>query len=107
MAIEKIEKADLKHYFDNLSRILPDESVQIEVVGMDVGDQLAADNVRLEGISHDESNDEIVIHLANAADHNISGPQEVYVEQNDNGLQSMEITCSKGHKHIIKLKVPA
>ena len=102
MATEKIEKKDLAHYFDNFSRVLPDEAVEVEVVGKDVGDQFESRGAKLAGISYDDANDEIIVSLANGTEHNISGPQEVYVDQDDNGLNSMEITCSKGHKHIIK-----
>ncbi|HEB58857.1 MAG TPA: hypothetical protein ENJ01_06540 [Gammaproteobacteria bacterium] len=103
MAIEKVEKTDLGHYFDNLSRVLPTESVDIEVVGRDVGDQPAAQGARLEGISYDAANDTIVLYLGNSGEHNIAGPTEVYVDQDDDGLKSIEVTCKEGHKHIVKL----
>ncbi len=104
MALEKIAKEDLKHFFDNLSRVLPAETVEVEVVGLDVGDQVAADGIMLDGISYDDSNDEVIVDLSNVAEHSIAGPQEVWVDQDDDGLKSIEISCKEGHRHIIKFK---
>ncbi len=104
MALEKIAKEDLKHFFDNLSRVLPAETVEVEVVGLDIGDQVSADGILLEGISYDDSNDAVIVDLSNVAEHRIAGPQEVWVDQDDDGLNSIEITCQQGHRHIVKFK---
>ncbi len=104
MALEKIEKQDLKHFFDNLSRVLPAETVEVEVVGLDIGDQIAANNVFLNGITYDDAHDEIVLDLSDVAEHRIDGPREVWVDQDDTGLKSIEVQCKEGHRHIIKFK---
>ncbi len=104
MALEKIEKQDLKHFFDNLSRVLPAETVEIEVVGLDIGDQVAANNIFLNGISYDDASDELLLDLSDVAEHTIAGPQEVWVDQDDEGLKSIEVQCKEGHRHIIKFK---
>ncbi len=74
------------------------------MVGLDIGDQPAADALQLEGISYDEANDKITLNLSDVAEHSIAGPQNVYVEEDDNGLKSIEVICKEGHRHIIKLQ---
>jgi len=69
MALEKIEKQDLKHFF-----------------------------------SYDDASDELVLDLSDVAEHTIAGPQEVWVDQDDEGLKSIEVQCKEGHRHIIKFK---
>jgi len=106
MATRKIAQADLQHYFDNFSSITPAQLVEIEVAGLDIGDQIEAEWVALKGITYDPQDDQIIVNLADQLQSAISGPQEVYVTEDDNGIHAIEITCSKGHKHIIKLKNP-
>ncbi len=104
MALEKIAKQDLKQFFDNLSRVLPAETVEVEVAGLDIGDQTAAEGIFLDGISYDDANDEVIVDLSGVAEHTIAGPQEVWVDQDDDGLKSIEISCKEGHRHIITFK---
>ncbi len=105
MSIRKIERTDLKHYFDNLSKVLPAELIEIEVVGLDVGDQVESTGLKLNGISYDPKDDALVINLDDKLQHHIDSPQQVYVEEDNSGLHSIEINCVKGHKHIVKFKV--
>jgi len=104
MTVQKIEIADLQHYLDHLSSVLPAEVVEIEVVGLDVGDQLESSGLKLSGISYDPKDDAVSVDLDDKAQHRIAAPQEVYVDEGDDGLRSIEISCGKGHKHIIKIK---
>lgn len=104
MATRFIAKEDLQHYFDHFSSIMPTEQVEIEVAGLDVGDQIAAEWVPLEGITYDSKDDIIVVDLADKYQHVIKSPQEVSVEEDDDGLHAIEIKCGEGHMHLLKLK---
>ncbi len=106
MATHKIEKEDLKHYFDHFSSVMPTQLVEIEVAGLDIGDQIEAEWVPLTGISYDPKDDVIVTSLDDKLDHNIRKPKDIYVDEDDAGIHSIEVTCSEGHKHILKLRNP-
>ncbi len=51
MAINNIAKQDLQHYFDHFSSVIPTQLVEIEVAGLDIGDQIEAEWIPLTGIS--------------------------------------------------------
>ena len=104
MSTRKIERNDLKHYFDNLSNVLPASLVEIEVVGLDVGDQVESSGLKLTGISYDPKDDNLLLNLDDKLEHCIGAPQEVYVDEDASGLHSLEILCAEGHRHIIKFK---
>ncbi len=99
-----IAKEDLQHYFDHFSSVIPTQLVEIEVAGLDIGDQIAAEWVALEGISYDSKDDIIVVDLADEYQHTIKNPQQVAVEEDNDGIHSIEIKCGEGHLHILKLK---
>ena len=104
MSTRKIERNDLKHYFDNLSNVLPASLVEIEVVGLDVGDQVESSGLKLTGVSYDPKDDNLLLNLDDKLEHCIGAPQEVYVDEDASGLHSLEILCGEGHRHIIKFK---
>jgi hypothetical protein len=104
MSTRKIETGDLKHYFDNLSNVLPATLVEIEVVGLDVGDQLETSGLKLTGISYDPKDNNLLVNLDDKLEHCIRAPQQVYVDEDSAGLHSLEVVCGEGHRHIIKFK---
>ena len=99
-----IVKEDLQHYFDHFSSVIPTQLVEIEVAGLEIGDQIAAEWVALEGITYDSKDDVIVVDLADKFQHIIKNPQQVAVEEDNEGIHSIEIKCGEGHLHLLKLK---
>ncbi len=58
------------------------------------------------GTSYDPKNDLVIVSLDDKLEHNIPKPQDTIVDEDDTGIHSIEITCSEGHKHILKFKNP-
>ena len=106
MTTHKIEKQDLQHYLDHFSSVMPTQLVEIEVTGLELGDQIEAEWLPLTGVSYDPKSDLVAINLDDKLEHNIRKPQAIYVEEDDKGVSSIEITCAEKHKHILKLKDP-
>ena len=107
MSTQRIEKDRLKDYFDHFSMIMPAELIEIEVAGLDLGDQVEADWVPLSGISYDPKNDVVVVDLNDGqVQHSIRAPVEVEVEEEDEGIRSIGIRCGEGHLHVLRLKEP-
>lgn len=105
MAIRQIEKDQLKDYFDHFSMIMPAELVEIEVAGLDLGDQIEAEWVPLNGISYDPKDDVVVVDLEKT-EHTVRAPAEVVVDEGDDGIHSISIKCGEGHLHVLRLKEP-
>lgn len=107
MATQEIAKEHLKDYFDHFSMIMPTELVEIEVAGLDLGDQIEAEWAPMTGISYDPKDDIVVVELEDGkVQHTIRSPQEVVVDEGDEGIRSISIKCGEGHLHVLRLKEP-
>jgi len=107
MATREIAKEHLKDYFDHFSMIMPTELVEIEVAGLDLGDQIEAEWAPMTGISYDPKDDVVVVELEDGkVQHSIRAPAEVVVDEDDNGIHSISIRCGEGHLHVLRLKEP-
>jgi len=106
MSTQKIVSGHWTEYFNHLSRVIDSLQVKIELVGLSLGDQTEIDYVDFSGLSYDSDNDIISIHTDELG-HHIHQPKEVYVEENDDGLASMQIIDKEGTQHILYFKAKA
>lgn len=60
-----IDKAEYKKYFDNISRLIKGQQVELEVTGLDIGNQIETEWVTLEGFSYDPKDEILVVHTPN------------------------------------------
>lgn len=110
-ADQKVEKEGWRAFFDIVSRALGGRSVEIEVVGMDVGDQIEGHALALNGITYEPSDDSIYIYLlkpnavAHAA-HRIGSPRDVYIQVGGTGLSRIVFVDAEGHEILLHLRAP-
>jgi hypothetical protein len=106
MAISKLEKTEWRPFFDRLSKGLPPGNrAEVEVFSLGLGDQIEAEWVPMIGIVYDHKDDLIEIALE-GLDHMIRHPVQVYVDEGDAGVQSMEVINSEDVREIVKLREP-
>jgi hypothetical protein len=106
MATEKLEKATWQKTFDQMSKsLLVGKQVEIEVIGLDIGDQIEQEWIQLLGISYDPKDDLIQI-LVEGLDHLIRKPREVWIDHGATGLASMEVVDADDVRQIIRLREP-
>lgn len=98
----KLEPETWRAYFDWITRHLPSVRAEIEVEGVDLGDQIESDPLVIDGISYDPYNRELVV-TATAAqlEHHIVEPREVYVLEELGQPSAVEIVDAEGHKQIV------
>ncbi len=99
-----LKKEDFKHYLDNFNKILPAEEVELEVAGLNIGDELSTDWTIMNSISYDPKSDEIIVDMSDNYQHTIHNPVELVIEEDDQGIHSFTVKCSHGHLHIIKFR---
>ena len=99
-----INKEEFKQYLDDFNKILPVGEVELEVAGLNIGDELSTEWVVLNSINYDPKSDEIVVDLSDGYQHTILNPVELVVEEDDQGIHSFTVKCTHGHLHIIKFK---
>jgi len=103
MALEKLDSTQWKDFFDRVSKELTAKQVEIEVAGMDIGDEIEAEWIPFAGISHDPKDDVLTI-FSDRLEHRIPKPKEVWVDFGVDGLHSLEVVDADGHKQIVLLK---
>jgi hypothetical protein len=105
MTIRSIAKEQRQAYFDQVSRELGATEAQIEIGGGLIGSQRATDWVTLMGLSYDPRSDTMEINVENV-DHWVTHPREVYVDDDIDGLRSIEIIDTDDNRQIIRLRQP-
>jgi hypothetical protein len=105
MTIRKLDKKEWRPFLDGISKVLEGEQAEIEVVSLALGDQIEAKWLPFLGITYDPKDDVVEIGLE-GVDHLIEHPREIYVDDNVNGIVSLEIVDAEGARQILKLKEP-
>lgn len=106
MATAKLDKATWQRTFDQMSTSqLVGKQVEIEVTGLNIGDQIEQEWIQLLGITYDPKSDLIEI-LVEGLDHLIPKPREVWIDQGPTGLLSMEVIDADDVRQIIRLRDP-
>jgi hypothetical protein len=106
MSTIKIAHDHWSEYLDHLSNITDSQLVKIELVGLSLGDQTEIDYADFKGITYDHK-DNIISVLAGDLGHQIQQPKEVFVEESDDGLVSMQIVDKDDNQHILYFKTKA
>lgn len=107
MTTRKIEKKDWKAFFDGVSKVggLDSKCAEIEVVGLNLGDHIAAEWVPMFGVVYDAGSDVLEIALE-GLDHMIHRPTTIHVDESAAGLHSISVTDEDDLQHIIRLRDP-
>jgi Family of unknown function (DUF5335) len=101
----KLEKSVWQAYFDVMSKALVGKRAEIEVASLKLGDQIEAEWLPLLGITYDPKDDLIEVAL-DGHDHLINKPREVYVEDEQLGLASLEVIDAEDVRQIVILRDP-
>jgi hypothetical protein len=105
MAIVKLDKGAWHTYFDRMSKLVLGKQAEIEVASLNLGNQIEAEWVPLLGITYDPKNDLVEV-LLEGLDHLIRNPRDIYIDQGQTGLTSMEVIDTEDVRQIIRLRDP-
>ena len=106
----RVPEDRLASYFDTFTkRFLRDdspESVDVEVISPELGDQVAATGVRLIGITYDRKAGSLEIELE-PGDLRVYRPKEVWaIEEADGFICGLEVVRDDGAREVVKVKRP-
>lgn len=96
-------------FFDDITNTLQGRQVEIEVVGLDLGDQIQAEWLSLNGLTYDPNDDTFYVYLEDTDmmfDHGISHPKEILVHQGPTGLDQVIVVDGDGRRHLVRLREP-
>lgn len=105
MTARKLEKLEWAAYFDALSKELKSAQAEVEIASLKLGDQVQANWLPLFGLVYDRKDDLIEVAL-DGIDHLINKPRDVYVDEGEGLLASIEIIDDDDNRQIIKLRQP-
>ncbi len=100
-----IQKNEYKKYFDDISKLIKGQRVELEVTGLDIGNQIEAEWVVLEGFSYDPKDEILVVHTP-LLDHAIHRPVEIVAAEESDTLTSLSISDTEEHTHIVQFRRP-
>lgn len=108
MEFDEIPREQWHSFFDRMSKALEGKVVEIEIVGLDLGDQIATSSVPLNGISYESASDTLYVYTEgeNNYDHAIPHPREIFVEIGETGLDQVVIVDSDDHKQFVRMRAP-
>jgi hypothetical protein len=105
MTIKRLDKKDWAAYFDGLSKTLGAKNVTIELAPLGIGPEMEAKSLALGGLVYDGKSDLFEVQTEDL-DHLIHGPTEIYVDEWEGAVTSVEVIDRDGTKQIIILSEP-
>lgn len=105
MSVAKLERETWHPYFDAMSKLLVGKTAEIAVDSLKLGHQVEAEWLPLYGIVYDPKSDVFEVVLE-GLDHMIHHPQEVYIDIDAAGLNSVEVVDDDDVHQIISLRSP-
>jgi hypothetical protein len=110
MATRDIPRESWREFFDGFSRRHQGWLVDVEVLGTDIGAQLEAEDLPLEGISADYKNKDISIALlrdGKVTEHFVTQPERVRLEEEGGVEVAIEIDSSTEATTIVTFRTAA
>lgn len=107
MNTRQIPKGKWKNFFDGIAsaRQLASQDAEVEVLGLNLGDQIAAEWIPIVGLTYENKSDTLEVGLEGYT-HRISHPAQVFVEEQGTALSSVLAIDAEGLQHIIRLRAP-
>jgi hypothetical protein len=100
-----IAQADWRPFFDRLSDLVSGKEVEIEAASIDLGDQIVAEWVPLNGITYDANDDLIDVSLRGLS-HLIRHPRQILVQEGSHGVETVAVATEDQGRQILRLRYP-
>jgi hypothetical protein len=100
-----LPQTDWQLALNEISRSGLGRVVSIAVVGEDLGAQIAAEQVRLQGISYDPKDDAVAVDTGNL-EHRIASPKQIDLAYDGVTVSALEIIGADDRRHIVSFDPP-
>jgi Family of unknown function (DUF5335) len=100
-----LAKPEWREFFDRLSQAVSGEPAEVEVASLDLGDQIVAEWIPLQGITYDTADDLLDVSFDRLT-HMIRHPRDIVVEEGPGGVLSVAVALRDGSRQVIRLKQP-
>ncbi len=105
MKTTEIAREDWPEFFDRVSGSLRGKQIRIEIDAPELGAQIEASKLSLNGLGYDRRSDVFIV-ATEALEHLVREPRQIFVSGDEDGFDSLEITTGGGAKQIIGFSEP-
>lgn len=105
----RIARTGWQAFFDAVESSVRGQRVEVEVVGLDIGDQIEAEWLPLDGLTYDPGDDTFYVAFdqPEPTEHAVEHPREILVHTAPSGGVDQVIAVDdEGRRHIIRLRQP-
>ncbi len=103
----RVSKDNWQRFFDAMTKALEGRQVEIEVTGLDLGDQIQVEWLPLSGLTYDPNDDTFYIYMDqvdSSLDHAIPHPREILVRLTGLGLDQVIVTDDDDHRQFVRFR---
>ena len=105
MKTTEIRRNDWSEFFDRVSGALQGKQIEIEIDAPDIGAQLEARKLSLNGLTYDRKDDVFIV-STEVVEHLVREPRQIFASGNEDAVDSLEITTADGSRHIVTFREP-
>lgn len=108
MSFLQLPTAKWHEFFDEISRVMRGRLVEVEVAGLDLGDQIVAEWVPLNGLAYEPKEDVLYVYTepADGVDHAIPHPREILIDLEPAGVTQVVVADADGREQFVRLRAP-
>ena len=104
-SLMNVAKPEWREFFERFSSALSGSQAEVEVASLDLGDQIVAEWIPLQGITYDTADDLLDVSFDRLT-HLIRHPRDIVIEERPEGVSSVAIALRDGSRQVIRLKQP-
>jgi hypothetical protein len=105
MNFRQLERTVWKQYLEGLSDLMRGNQVELESIGLDIGDQIEEPFAPMDGVFYDPEFDTVFVHTRPNG-HAIREPEQIVVEELGLTVRSVSVRDSRGRLRIITFRQP-
>lgn len=108
MNFRQLPRAKWREFFDAMSEAMRGKLVEVEVAGLDLGDQIETEWVPMNGMAYEPNEDVLYVYTEpeDSVDHAIPHPRDVFVELGPAGVSQVVVVDADDHKQFVRLRAP-
>jgi hypothetical protein len=98
-----------RDFFDDMTTSVRGRLVEIDVLGLDLGELVEAEWLWLVGITYEPNEDALYVFVDTAGggvDHAIVHPKRVFVELGPSGMSQVVVFDAEEHRQFLRLRPP-
>jgi hypothetical protein len=103
--LRNVPKPEWQPFLGSVSKALLGRRAEVEVAGLDLGDQIIAEWIPLVGVTYDGKDDLVDVAL-DSGSHLIRQPRQIAVQEAPSGVESIAVTDAEGTEHTVRFKTP-